>query len=67
MREEIMKQPKEEAEKVLELQNYYFDKGVVRGFERGIEHGIDQGKKAQAIEVAKKLLSKEMPLGILRK
>ncbi|SHG60410.1 conserved hypothetical protein (putative transposase or invertase) [Ornithinibacillus halophilus] len=35
MSEEIAKMPKEEAERVRQLPNYYFDKGVEKGIEKG--------------------------------
>src|SRR5699024_1110842 len=37
MREEVSKLPKEEADRVLELPNYYFDKGIEKGIEKGLK------------------------------
>src|SRR5699024_12046003 len=37
MREEGSKLPKEEADRVLEVPSYYFDKGIEKGIEKGLK------------------------------
>lgn len=64
MREKISHLPKEEADRVLELPNYYFDKGVEKGVEKGIEkiihNMLKQGFSDETIEKATGLSLKEV-------
>lgn len=60
MREKISHLPKEEADRVLELPNYYFDKGVEKGIEKIIHNMLKQGFSDETIEKATGLSLKEV-------
>lgn len=49
MRKEVSKLPKEEADRVLELPNYYFEKGVEEGVEQVVYNMINKGFSDETI------------------
>jgi len=49
VREEISHLPKEEADRVMELPNYYYDKGVEKGLEKVVYNMLKNGYSDEAI------------------
>ncbi len=61
----------EDKEAVMTLEEYFTEKGVLRGIEQGREQGREQGiaegKHAEAIEIARKMVDEGIKVDFIKK